>query len=691
MNATKLYGILALALPLASAACNKDVTFAGGNADGNPPKVVADQEFPAALIGSEAIKVNVDYGLVTQQLALAEKPPVVMTMKQTERALAVDPFIQGRDGAVGDEKFDVASIGKLDLLIVVDNSDSMEDEQAKLKTELASLTDKLTSVDWQIAVITTDSSCIINNRIIKKSDADAPTIFKDLIEGIGHSGLPTERGIHFALQALKGVCEDKFGIIGAPYKFLRDDASFGLLVLSDEESYCPAGGCDAGDRPEDLVAALSALKADKERVRAYAFLWNDPTVANGCVFTGNESKGTRYESVVNGIGGLTGSICAADYGSKLKQISDDVKDIVRKEFVLKVEPEAKSLKLKMLGKNETDCATQGNKFTDFNLDGRMVRLTKVSNSDSKLCVSYTYDSKPKFDRFKLSSKPILKSLQAWIDGKQIDPSKLSFDDQSGELVFADMPGDNADIKVKFRKGDEPLGRMFDAPWTDMDGTPVAVTVNGTAVANAHFDAETKVLAFDEAPEDGAEIKVAYKRIGRQIAQYAAQLRTDAELRHDVVAVDATTGEPVPVALAGDQLVFDASAVYDGRAVNVTYDYGSAGDMLEHQLAHLPLDGSVVVTADGADGEDCVDHVGILGQAVSFSCTSQQISNVSISYKYVAERYNRFTVADVPEGATRWKVFVDGASVTFAREGNTVIVDPAKLTLDSKVRVMVDMP
>lgn len=672
---------LVLGWPLV--ACNKDVTFTGNSADKAQPKIVVDQEFPAAKIGSESLTVDPGYGTVTQTLALYDKPPVTMALKQMERGIVEEPFTQGRDGSMADEPFEVSAIGKLDLLVVVDNSGSMSNKQAKLKSELGSLTSKLTRVDWQIAVITTDSSCLRNKVIIKKDDPAAEKLFNDAIDA-GTNGSGDERGIHYAIKAIEGRCLDRNDVEGTPFKFLRDDASFGLLVLSDENSYCGADAtddskCQPGERPQDLIDAMTKLKVEKTLVRAYALLWDDTD--NKCKAPGDSTDGKRYRDVVKAVGGIAGSLCANDYSSQLNAISADVGRSVKSQLALKFEPDARSIAITMI-----DDEGKSRLYSDFVITGKSIKLGKIEDKDRKIVVVYRYDSKPKFDRFHLSGKPVLASLMALVNGEKIDAAKLSFDDQNGEVVFADLPPDNATVTVKFRKGDEVLRKQFDTPWADMDGAPVAVAVDGQATAAA-FDAAAKTITFADPPPDGAEIKVSYKVVGGLQTVYAAQLRTDALLRHDIQANDAATGAPVPVTLDGDKLVFDPADVANGRAVDVRYDYGDRGDTLTHELANEPLEGSLVVEALGSDGASCVDHLVQAGKTVSFGCASETMGAVGITYKFVAEAYNRFDVAGVPAGSVHWQVYVDGASVPYDREGNTVVISPSLLKFDSKVRVV----
>ena len=50
-------------------------------------------------------------------------------------------------------------------------------------------------------------------------------------------------------------------------------------------------------------------------------------------------------------------------------------------------------------------------------------------------------------------------------------------------------------------------------------------------------------------------------------------------------------------MEGSDVVFDPAEVVDGRQVTLVYDYGDSKTVLSHQLAHLPLPGTVQVHVD----------------------------------------------------------------------------------------------
>ena len=79
-------------------------------------------------------------------------------------------------------------------------------------------------------------------------------------------------------------------------------------------------------------------------------------------------------------------------------------------------------------------------------------------------------------------------------------------------------------------------------------------------------------------------------------------------------------------------------------------------------------------------------VSLSGKTVTFQCPAADVGGLVIGYKALRERFDAFTMPEaVPEDAT-WEVFVDGAPVTFARDGLTVtlpdvtLADTAVVTL-----------
>jgi hypothetical protein len=63
--------------------------------------------------------------------------------------------------------------------------------------------------------------------------------------------------------------------------------------------------------------------------------------------------------------------------------------------------------------------------------------------------------------------------------------------------------------------------------------------------------------------------------------------------------------------------------------------------------------------------------------------------VGISYKFIAETYNTFTVTGVPAGDVVFQVYIDGeATKLYTVQGNVVTVTDPLLNVNSQVRVLV---
>jgi hypothetical protein len=644
-----------------------DTQFTGASADQKDPELLLDQEFPASLVGEGKVSFTPAFGFVEQPLTLLD-PPQVSTLRQRERPVAVEEFKQGHDGDLVEEEFEISDLGKVDVMVVIDNSGSMADEQDKLKGKLPALTKHLATTDWQVAVVTTDNSCLAGGKVVKRGDATAEADFAKAIES-GTGGSADEKGIKQALLALAGQCST------GNYMWLRPDASVAILFVTDENNTCTVVGsepCEAGNRPAELIAALKNLRAD--RARAYGLTWKrgEP----GCSDFNGESTGTRYEEVITGTGGFRGSICADDYTAALEKVSRDVARAVKYEFDLNNMPDGSGVMVSIDGAD----------YKDYELKGNKIKLKNIRGEEIKLKVSYRFGAVAKNDRFPLAGRAA-GGIQAWVDGQSVSSAKLTYDESTQELVFVDMPPDNATIKIKYRK-DEALETGFDLGGLAMPNGPEKIEIDGEPAAGFSYDATTHVLSFPEAPLDGAEIKVSWHGEGSKVTRYELT-GYDPETLKGVSVRDEESSELIDASFEDGVLILPEEEVEDGRKVVVSYGYGDASDVLSHELPVDPLPGTVEVSAPEA-GEDCIGKLSVEGRKVSFSCDGDELGRVEVSYRYVAERYTEFVLGPLPTDAKlHFQVFVNGAAISqFQREGNVIRIPAELLGVDAKVRVVV---
>lgn len=644
--------------------CNQEATFASGDGavaetskPGNVPTRAADasgrrlheESFPPARIDAVVTTFDPVRQTFDQALTLTEGPPAATSVTQLMRTLRQDTFRQGHDGQASmPESFLVSDAGKLDLLVVVDNSTSMTDEQGRLADGLGSLLSRIGGTDWQIAVVTTSSPCLRHNRLIKKGDADREAAFRNAVI-VPLDNTVVEKGFPMAVRALRGECNN----VTTPW--LRAGSAVAVLILSDEDNCgSHAGeGCpgEQGETAAQMTNFLATIRAPGE-ARIYG-LFEGP--GNPCGTAALEA--TKYKAGVDATGGTWGSICAADYSPTLQAISDNVNRIVRRTFRLMHTPDAGTLRLAIDGANVPG---------GFTIAGDTVTFSTIAANATTLSATYAYGATPKFDRVVLTQPSGAASVAVAVNGSALAPASFTFDPQAGDVFFHAMPPDDAEVVVSYRTG-AGLAQSFALTGIDMLGAPLEVAVNGAATADYAYDQSSGILTLGAAPADGAEVMVKHRTVAGLVTRYAA---AHPHAQH-VWAKDAATNEAVVVSLEGSDLVFSAADAALGRAVLVGFDVGYDPGAMTLPLAGEPVLASVQVEASGAGA--CAPPA-IEGTSVRLACDGE-IDRVELSYTTIAERFARFTVGgDFDPAAAEWSVLVNGEPFAgYTRAGRVVEV------------------
>lgn len=269
--------------------------------------------------------------------------------------------------------------GLVDILIVNDNSGSMSTEQAKMADRFSTFVQSMGSLDYRIAMITTDVSSHFSStpagvqnlpaeqngngkwqdgnliefapgvKFLDRSTPNKETLFANTIkrqetltcEQSGYQNCPSgdERGIFAANLAL-----DKEGTVA---QFMRPTAHLAIIILSDEDErglsdprsvQTPSDEqlrqmypLENYDLPQTLVSRFQSRYPDKT-LSAHSIVVPD----NDCrdKQTGQSNSwirgvvGYSYIALSSLTGGKVGTICADDYGSQLTQIGFALKDRV---------------------------------------------------------------------------------------------------------------------------------------------------------------------------------------------------------------------------------------------------------------------------------------------------------------------------------------------------------------------------
>ncbi|MES2638552.1 MAG: hypothetical protein V4850_03695 [Myxococcota bacterium] len=265
-------------------------------------------------------------------------------------AVLILPFAAGcsdyqaiRQGGI--DVYQQQPVEKIDVLMVVDNSSSMESYQYQLGSNFQAFISWFVAgnVDYQIAVTTTDDGndssvtdpargAFVGPIITSGMDLDtAGDLFQQEVN-VGISGSGLETGLKTAHLALTDTARLGDQITA----FLRPDASLSIVFVSDEE--------DSSPWPvNDYVNAFFELKGQRDRD---AFNISALTVTDETLCTEElaafSSPGTRYVDAAAQTHGLTGNLCGSDF----TQIVDDLalaNSRITDTYPLSHEPDAETL------------------------------------------------------------------------------------------------------------------------------------------------------------------------------------------------------------------------------------------------------------------------------------------------------------------------------------------------------------
>ncbi len=246
------------------------------------------------------------------------------------------------------QNIDVTVNNKADILIVIDNSGSMNREQQNMAQRFATFIDQLNSLDWRVAIVTTDverDGLKMDGRFLKFDNtvlqsatevyyihsgmdkAAAKAAFAATIQRPSSEGSGNEQGIAASLRAIKRSQDAATVLASTPNRnFFRSDAVLSTVVITDANETNRLGTQDQ-NKPQFWFDSVRALWPTKP------FSFHSIIVKSGdsaCLrINGNEDYGVSYEQLSNLTGGIIGSVCAADYGTQLTQMGQAVVNLRR--------------------------------------------------------------------------------------------------------------------------------------------------------------------------------------------------------------------------------------------------------------------------------------------------------------------------------------------------------------------------
>jgi hypothetical protein len=315
-------------------------------------------------------------------------PAQFQSSKATDSVQSTEPIVPeptappspSASGKAGAESFlQDNSANKVDILIIDDNSSSMDIEQQKMATRFSSFISGLSTVDYQMAMTTTDLESANFNQhgyimnwagtkspILTPQTKNADQVFKNSIartETIDCANKPlscpsgNEQPLLATIKAI-----DARNTVNAG--FFRNGVDLSVIVLSDEDE--ESDGPPTATKPADVVTAFNAAFGNTKKLSVYGIVIKPGDAACLKMQTAQLSSGyvSYYGTHVNSLAGLTGgsvaSICDADFSKNLSAIGNQIRHLIG-TFTLQHSPIVGTVAVSLTPSSRIGFKTDGNK------------------------------------------------------------------------------------------------------------------------------------------------------------------------------------------------------------------------------------------------------------------------------------------------------------------------------------------
>jgi hypothetical protein len=241
----------------------------------------------------------------------------------------------------------INNYNKVDILIVDDNSGSMQYEQRSMANRTGNFLSVLKGLDWRIAMTTTDMTATSRRNAPGQNPAKVSDGLFLPIYGLSNqyyieSTMPNSDAQYRLGMTLQrpetGSGSEQ--AIAATYRtverateageqnpvqrdFFRAGAHFAVLVISDEDE--SANG--AKNNPENLLSLVNTTWNGQK-----AFSWHSIITKPGdteCRNTYGATYGERYNGFSLLTGGVIGSVCATDYAQQVEGVAAKIRNLVK--------------------------------------------------------------------------------------------------------------------------------------------------------------------------------------------------------------------------------------------------------------------------------------------------------------------------------------------------------------------------
>jgi hypothetical protein len=246
-------------------------------------------------------------------------------------ALAMGCSDQTFSSQNGDDEWAQAPNNEVDILFVVDNSFSMEEEQAALAAGFPEFIGEMenTNTDFHLGLISTSFEYDDPNRGLLIGDEAKPYLTNndDYVNEflarvkLGTTGSDKEKGLEAAEFALSPALQQS----GRNAGFLRTEAQLLIVMVSDEED-CSDNFALEGQPAESCYSQMDDLTPVEHFVDAFQNLKTNPDYFQFASIVGLDNScpaafpGNRYLQVSGYTNGVVGSICSAEWSSIMYRV-----------------------------------------------------------------------------------------------------------------------------------------------------------------------------------------------------------------------------------------------------------------------------------------------------------------------------------------------------------------------------------
>ena len=425
-----------------------------------------------------------------------------------------------------------------------------------------------------------------------------------------------------------------------------------------------------------MLDYIAKIREPGLNARIFGIFWHPNESERQCRTGYNRAR--IWSKLVEDTSGTWGSICDDDYSDTLRAVSKNLQVTLNTKFTLKRIPDNGTVRVYVDGVERT---------AGVSIKGKVIQLTPPPPEGAVVSVQYVHGAVPILKSFPLQYKPLDGTVAVTVNGANLASNAYSISTSPFAINFNAAPAERAQIVVSYTR-DMPLPSQFLLGDTIQPGT-LKVSVDGLSTTDYSVNVSNGQLNFNTTPREGAVLEFKYTAVGNPILRYALQANSSGP--RDLVAIDTQTNEKLAVRYLNGAVVFNASDFIEGREVTITYD-NPARQNLTISLANAPI--ASTVSAEGGNVLCAGDtYIAVKGRDVNVANCDfpDDISSITIRYKYAAESYQEFAFEasnlPAPGDWQKWKVYVDGEEANgWTRKGNIITFKEA-LPGDAVVKVV----